>query len=196
MTWRSSCCAGTARLSLPQRHKASRIGNPIDVSQPSYEQGPESAVHQHADSQARRHNEAATPPVHTYEVQVAAKVEILTTVRRELAAWAQRLGVGQPTVQAVELACYEAMSNVTQHAYGNGDTDGQLSLSASLYPDRLTVVVSDSGQWRERVPDANPDGGMGLGLIRQLADRADIDTSRDGTTVSMTWSGPELRFDA
>ncbi len=118
---------------------------------------------------------------------MAANVELLTSVRHELAAWLQRLELGRSTVQAIELACYEAMSNVAEHAYGGGDTDGQLSLDATVYPDRLSVVVSDAGQWRERSPDANPYGGMGLDLIRQLADHAVVDASHHGTTVSMTW---------
>lgn len=144
-------------------------------------------MHRGADSHDRRRDDPGTRTPHTYQVLVAANVELLTTVRHELAAWLQRLGLGRPTVQAIELACYEAMSNVAEHAYGDGDPDGQLSLNATVYPDRLTVVVSDDGQWRERSPDANPYGGMGLDLIQQLADHAAVDASHHGTMVSMTW---------
>lgn len=144
-------------------------------------------MHQGADSQTRRHGDPDTRTPHTYHVLVAADVELLTTVRHELAAWLRRFELGRSTVQAIELACYEAMSNVAEHAYGDGDTDRQLSLTATVYLDRLTVVVSDAGQWRERSPDASPYGGMGLGLIRQLADYAVVDASHHGTLVSMTW---------
>lgn len=144
-------------------------------------------MHHGADSQARRHGDADPRTPDTYRVLVAADVELLTSVRHELAAWLQRLELGRSTVQAIELACYEAMSNVAEHAYGDGDAEGQLRLTATVSPDRLTVAVSDVGQWRERSPDANPYGGMGLALIRQLADNAVIDASQHGTMVSMTW---------
>ncbi len=144
-------------------------------------------MHRGADSPARRHDDPGTRTPHTYQVLVAANVELLTSVRHELTAWLQRLELGRRTVKAVELACYEAMSNVAEHAYGDGDTDGQLSLEATVYPDRLTVVVSDRGQWRERSPEPHPYGGMGLDLIRQLADHAVVDASHHGTVVSMTW---------
>lgn len=144
-------------------------------------------MHHGADSQAQRHGDSATRTPDTYQVLVAADVEQLTSVRHELAAWLQRLELGRSTVQAIELACYEAMSNVAEHAYGDGDAEGQLSLTATVSPDRLTAVVSDVGQWRERSPDADTYGGMGLDLIQQLADHTDIEASHRGTMVSMTW---------
>ncbi|MPY82588.1 MAG: ATP-binding protein [Actinophytocola sp.] len=135
----------------------------------------------------RRHDDPEPSAPHTYHMQVPATGEQLIVTRRELRTWVDRLGVAQPTAQKIELASYEAMANVALHAY-DGSGDGQLTLSATAHPDRLDISVSDSGQWREPSPRANPDGGMGITLIQRLAVRAHIKTDDDGTVVSMTWT--------
>jgi serine/threonine-protein kinase RsbW len=122
-----------------------------------------------------------------YHVRVPAASDELTGLRHGLTSWVRAHRVPTDTVQSIELACYEAMANVAEHAYG-GD-DGELRLTATAHPDRLDVVVSDVGRWREeRNGKRGGDGdGMGLTLIQRLADEADIETNQDGTVVSMTW---------
>lgn len=125
-----------------------------------------------------------------YQALVPARSDELTGLRHGLTSWARGQRVPTDTVQSIELACYEAMANVAEHAYGGGD--GELRLTATAHPDRLDVVVSDRGQWRAEDHDARAidASGMGLTLIQRLADRADIETSQGGTVVSMTWFRP------
>lgn len=135
-----------------------------------------------ADRRQRQRDDTAPQ---TYRAHVTAKAEELTDVRHEVRAWAEQHGADRTTADAVELACYEAMANVVLHAYGDGD--GSLEVSATSYPDRIQLVVSDDGRWRVPSGQAHPDGGMGLDLISQLAHRADVDARHGGTVVSMTW---------
>lgn len=143
-------------------------------------------MHYGADDGGRLRDDPVSQPSRTYHARLIAKAEELGHLRHEMRVWAERHGADRTTADAVELACYEAMANVVMHAYG--DDEGPLGVSATAYPDRLQVVVSDEGQWRNPTPQTHPDGGMGLDLISRLAHRANIDAHPDGTIVSMTWS--------
>ncbi len=142
-------------------------------------------MHHGANGRGRPRDGPVSQPPRAYHARLIAKADELTEVRQELRVWAERHGADRTAADAIELACYEAMANVVLHAYGDGE--GPLGVSATAYPDRLQVVVSDDGRWQVPSPQAHPDGGMGLDLISKLAHRADVDTHHDGTVVSMTW---------
>jgi serine/threonine-protein kinase RsbW len=120
-----------------------------------------------------------------YHARVPAASDELTGLRHDFTSWVRTHRFPTDTEQSIELACYEAMANVAEHAYGGGD--GELWLTATAHPDRLDVVVSDRGQWRAGSDGKRYASGMGLTLIRRLADQADIETGQRGTVVSMTW---------
>lgn len=123
-----------------------------------------------------------------YHARVPAVRGELTGLRHGLTSWVRGHRFPTDTVQAIELACYEAMANVAEHAYDGHD--GELDLTATAHPDRLDVVVSDRGRWRDEQDGKRYASGMGLTLIRRLADRTDIETDPSGTVVSMTWYRP------
>ncbi|RZS39113.1 GAF domain-containing protein [Herbihabitans rhizosphaerae] len=127
------------------------------------------------------------PSLPMVTMRVPARADQLTPARRALTAWARGHSFPSDVVRSIELASYEAMANVAQHAYRNGD--GELRLSATAHPDWLHIAVVDQGEWRDH--DDESGGGMGLALIRSLADHADVDTNDSGTTVSMTWVRPD-----
>jgi serine/threonine-protein kinase RsbW len=129
-----------------------------------------------------RHGDRGPP--HTFDrTRASARGDELTGLRHALTSWAHRQGLPSDIVRSIELASYEAMANVVEHAYG--DSAGELRLTATAHPNRLDVAVSDHGQWRG--PRADPDGGMGITLIQRLADYARIEAGERGTVVSMTW---------
>jgi serine/threonine-protein kinase RsbW len=134
-----------------------------------------------------RHGNHAPNSSTVYQVRVPAASDELTGLRHGLTSWVRGHSFPTDTVQSIELACYEAMANVAEHAYGGHD--GELRLTATAHHDRLDVVVSDGGRWREAQDGAHKGeaSGMGLTLIRRLADQADIETGHRGTVVSMTW---------
>ncbi|RBM17956.1 ATP-binding protein [Prauserella sp. PE36] len=111
----------------------------------------------------------------------AAQARLLRTV---LADWGRACGLPDELIADLVLASYEALANVVEHAYP-ASADGTMRLVARRSAGRVTVTISDTGQWREA---ASPPGrGHGLRLIRALAPDTTLTTSPTGTTVRLTW---------
>jgi serine/threonine-protein kinase RsbW len=87
----------------------------------------------------------------------------------------------EETRQAVALAVTEACSNVVRHAYP--DTPGELTLTAWVVDDDLTLLVVDQGIG---LNGTRYDAGLGLGLLlmRRLAT----------TTITSNQHGTEVRL--
>lgn len=122
-------------------------------------------------------------------LEVPVEPERLSELRHALARWAARVGLSEDDVAAIELASYEALVNVVEHAYDQ-DAGGTVDLRARLHPPnaQLMVTVEDRGRWRPLPSEeADPSRGHGLTLIRRLADHAEVISGPSGTTVIMTW---------
>lgn len=113
-----------------------------------------------------------------------AGVQELASLRRMLAGWARGQGLEPDTVEAIVLCGYEALANVVEHAYGGRD-GGDVELAASRADRVVTVTVVDHGRWR--AARSSGERGRGLVLIRGMASRAEVDSSANGTAVTMTW---------
>lgn len=116
---------------------------------------------------------------------VPAMPEQVDQLRRQLATWAAEAGLPLGRTQDMMLAAYEAMANVVVHAYP--DQPGTLDLDAIRHDDRITVTVTDRGQWQP-APVPGLLHGRGLPLIHTLADDAGFTTGPAGTVVEMTWT--------
>jgi anti-sigma regulatory factor (Ser/Thr protein kinase) len=98
--------------------------------------------------------------------------------------------------QDVLLAVNEALANAVEHAYAG--TSGNVDLAAryDVRQDTLKVIVEDHGHWRQADP-APPlrvsRRGRGLVLMRALTDDTTIESTDEGTRVSLTWRGPTKR---
>jgi serine/threonine-protein kinase RsbW len=122
---------------------------------------------------------------------IPARPEYITLGRLTLTALAGVRPVSDETLHDLKLALTEACTNSVQHAYGDGD--GTVEIHYELEPDRLVVEVVDQGpgfQVLEREED-EADGelsesGLGLAIIRALADDVEIGPVADG--------GSRLRF--
>ena len=121
-----------------------------------------------------------------------AKAEYLLLARLALTGVA-RLGLAdEETLSDLRLAVTEAAANACRHAY-HGDV-GDVKLQLELGPnDRLEVVVEDAGpgfddssvvDWQ---PEELGEDGMGLAIIRAVADEVEIGARADG-------SGTRVRF--
>lgn len=121
---------------------------------------------------------------------VPACADRLPALRRALVDWATQTGLSSDDVEAIALSSYEAMANVVEHAYTDGE--GDLGLAAVCLPaeNRVQVTVTDWGEWT--TPPSQPEmrNGRGLPLIRHLADEAEITAGQGGTAVRMWWSFP------
>jgi serine/threonine-protein kinase RsbW len=108
----------------------------------------------------------------------------LAGVRREVEQWAQGAGLAEELVEDVVLAAHEALANVADHAYPDGD--GEAWLEARCADSAVEATVRDEGAWR--TPPADPGWrGRGLMIIRGLADAVDVHHDGAGTVVRMRW---------
>jgi serine/threonine-protein kinase RsbW len=117
----------------------------------------------------------------------ASLPERLAEVRAQVATWVGRFGLSGDTVDDIVLATHEALANVADHAYPDGD--GEAELDASCVGGEVHVVVRDHGNWQ--APRDSGWRGRGLVLIAGLAERVDVQRAEAGTCIAMRWSLPE-----
>ena len=86
-------------------------------------------------------------------------------------------------VEAVALAVSEAVGNVVRHAYP--DNAGTFQISAAADEEWLHVAITDQGGGRAE-PSLNPGQGLGLAIMREMADARIHDLER--------WVQVALRF--
>jgi serine/threonine-protein kinase RsbW len=93
----------------------------------------------------------------------------------------------------LKLALTEAASNSVRHAYAGNDAPGVVEISYELRADRLVIEVTDDGEGfdpaeAEGPPEELSEGGLGIAIIRAIADKVEIGTQPDG-------KGSRLRFE-
>lgn len=81
----------------------------------------------------------------------------------------------------VALAVSEAFRNAVLHAYAGMNTAGEVELVMARHSAQLEVCVSDDG--RGIIATAGQTGsGLGLGVIKQLVTRLDVEQRPEGGT--------------
>src|SRR3954453_22787295 len=137
---------------------------------------------------------ASGAPVQSIRLTIPAKPEFITLGRLALTGSARVRGeaMGEEVLGDLKLALTEACTNSVRHAYANGE--GTVEITYDLYDDRLVVEVADEGEGFE--PPAGPklaleddeltEGGLGIAIIRALADEFEIRERAQG--------GSSLRF--
>ena len=121
---------------------------------------------------------------------IPAKPEYITLGRLALTGLTRVRPFSDDTLADLKLALTEACTNSVRHAYEEGE--GVVEILYELHDDRLVVEVSDSGEgFQHEVPprddpDELSEGGLGIALIRAVADELDI-CARNG-------GGSRLRF--
>lgn len=101
----------------------------------------------------------------------------LASLRRSLADWFARAEVEPNASAAVILATHEAVANAMEHAHA------EVVVTGSREQNRVTVVVKNSGGWKES--DSSEYRGRGLILMRGLMSQVDIGSGADGSLVRM-----------
>ena len=124
---------------------------------------------------------------------IPAKAEYIGLSRLALAGLSRVRAFPDETLADLKLALTEACSNSVRHAYENGE--GHVGISFELLDDRLIVEVADDGTGFE-LDAADGDGGgreelseggLGIAIIRSIADEVEIGGGPDG-------KGSRLRF--
>ena len=121
---------------------------------------------------------------------IPAKPEYITLGRLALTALAGVRPVSDEILYDLKLALTEACTNSVRHAYENG-REGSVEIVYELQPDRLVIEVGDEGAGFELAGgnghgDELEEGGLGIEIIRALADEVEIGPREDG--------GSRLRF--
>lgn len=130
-------------------------------------------------------------------IGVAATPRIAAQLRDEFAQWLGRFfELDAERSNDLILAINEALANCAEFAYVSTGIEGTMDLTADhdSVESSITVLVSDRGVWR--MTDTQDESrtrtrGRGIPLMRALSDVTAIETSGDGTTVKMVWTGVE-----
>ena len=126
------------------------------------------------------------PVVH---LTIPAKAEYITLCRLALTGLARIRSLPDETVADLKLALTEACSNSVRHAYADGG--GRVEISYRLTAHALEIEVSDEGPGFDpdgaaRDADELSEGGLGIAIIRAIADELEIGPRAGG--------GSTLRF--
>lgn len=121
---------------------------------------------------------------------IPAKPEYITLGRLALTGLSRLRDLPQETVADLKLALTEACSNSVRHAYAG--REGAVEIVYELSADRVVIEVADDGEGFETLPERGdgddlPEGGLGIAIIRALADELEIGAGADGR-------GSRLRF--
>jgi anti-sigma regulatory factor (Ser/Thr protein kinase) len=101
--------------------------------------------------------------------------------RRTVLDWAQQHVGDRAVLSDIALAITEATTNVVLHAYRDREIPGGVSIKAEAFDDHVCLYVLDEGSGLSPRVDS-PGLGLGLGLIAQVADSADVRTAETGGT--------------
>jgi serine phosphatase RsbU (regulator of sigma subunit)/anti-sigma regulatory factor (Ser/Thr protein kinase) len=114
------------------------------------------------------------------EFEIPAVAEQLAMARHLTRRWVMANDGSDDDCSAFAIAISEACANAIEHAYG--PLDATISIRADLADGVATVLVRDSGQWRE---PRGQDRGRGIPVMREFMDDVSIETGESGTTVEL-----------
>ncbi|MDQ2981762.1 MAG: ATP-binding protein [Actinomycetota bacterium] len=128
----------------------------------------------------------------TVRLTIPARAEYITLCRLALTGIGRLRELSDELLADLKLALTEAASNSVRHAYGDEDV-GVVEISYELFPDRLVIEVTDEGEGfdpaeAEGPPDELSEGGLGIAIIRAIADEVEIVAQPGG-------KGSRLRFE-
>ena len=119
-----------------------------------------------------------------FRLRLPAMPEAVPLARLAVGRLCARAGITGELAEDVRLAVSEACTNCVRHAYAGGSVRATFALDACVREGSLVVVVRDSGAG---IVAGHPgDLGLGMQLIRQVAERTDVASSPGrGTRVAM-----------
>jgi serine/threonine-protein kinase RsbW len=137
---------------------------------------------------ATRNGDAAT-----VRLTIPARAEYITLCRLALTGIARVRELSDEVLADLKLALTEAASNSVRHAYSGLDHAGVVEISYELRADRLVIEVTDEGEGFDPKdaggsPEELSEGGLGIAIIRAIADEVEIGTQPSG-------KGSRLRFE-
>jgi serine/threonine-protein kinase RsbW len=122
---------------------------------------------------------------------IPARPEYISLCRLALTGLSHVRELSEETLADLKLALTEACSNSVRHAYPEGE--GVVEVRYALAADRIVIEVSDNGEGFDLADrsasdvDQLTEGGLGIAIIRAIADEFDLGAGDDGR-------GSRLRF--
>jgi serine phosphatase RsbU (regulator of sigma subunit)/anti-sigma regulatory factor (Ser/Thr protein kinase) len=116
-----------------------------------------------------------------FTVTLPADADSITLLRRVIGRWLTEAGASEDEVAEITLACSEACANAIEHAYGPDATE--FAVEASSSRGGVTLVVRDTGRWRE---PRGHNRGRGMTLMTGLMDDVEVRREDKGTSVYLT----------
>ncbi|WP_029406933.1 ATP-binding protein [Thiomicrorhabdus sp. Milos-T2] len=124
-------------------------------------------------------------PIHTFAITEVKDIYYITKIVKEEA---QLFGFGIREAAYFATACSEIVTNVIRYA-----TQGTLTLQPTKNHKGLKLVIKDVGSGIDNLNVAMKDGftrhqnslGLGLGAAKRSVDKMFIESSKDGTTVTL-----------
>lgn len=114
-------------------------------------------------------------------IEIPAHPAALAGLRKRLRAWLALRGLDDEERADTVLAISEACNNAVEHAYEQNE--GSIQLVLEHHEGLLQITVSDSGAWREHLP--NPERGRGTPIMKSLMDSTEIAHDQRGTRVTL-----------
>jgi serine/threonine-protein kinase RsbW len=139
------------------------------------------------------------------ELDVPARADFLAVVRMVVTAVAHlHPEYDDEQIDDLRLAVSEACTNAIE-AHAASETPDRVSIACSASDDRLEVRILDRGggfdphDLRPHPPVTDPDRpkferGLGIPLIRALADEAEFESTDEGTVVRLVIVPSPLEF--
>ncbi len=122
------------------------------------------------------------------DLRVPAIGPNVTVARQALSGFADAFGWDDAFAGDLRLALSEACTNVVRHAYRDVCEPGDMRVQLLWEGGKLVMAVSDEGNGLG--PPAMGGLGLGLPLIRALADDVAISTNPGATCVQMIFTPP------
>ncbi len=135
---------------------------------------------------------AAEDDGRTVRLRIPARPEYIALCRLALMGISRLHPLSEEVVEDLKLALTEACTNSVRHAYAERPSNGgMVEISYELHPDRLAIEVTDEGGGfdpnRALPGDSLSEGGLGISIIRAIADEVEIGPRAGG-------AGSRLRF--
>ena len=136
---------------------------------------------------------ASPPGIEVIQLTIPSRLELLPLVDQLTAGISERMCFDEESRVQISISVLEAGTNAIQH--GNRvDPSKQVDMEFAIHPDRLEVVVKDSGLGFDlakvtsdiTTPEHLLDlRGRGIYMMRECMDQVDFTFEPDGTTCRL-----------
>jgi anti-sigma regulatory factor (Ser/Thr protein kinase) len=118
--------------------------------------------------------------IETFETSLALDLSLLRRLRRELAAWLERLEVPDAISDDIVLATHEAAANAIEHARLGTEITVRISRADS----KIDVLVSNIGGWGEP-RSLDQMRGRGLAIMNHVMSDLEVQSLSQRTVIRM-----------